>query len=117
MELVNMQLPKKTKKELKETYYPSVSSQELFPYGLKLSFETEQIEKIPSLADFKIGDRVAIQAEACITSIRMSEQQDKEVSRTVEMQIEEIACEPLAKKSIKEMSPKEYRKARETKSI
>ena len=117
MELVDMKLPKKTKEELKTECCSTVDDQNRWPYGLQLSFEKEQIDKIPSLVNYKIGERVLVQGEAVITSIRMSEQQDGEEKHSIEMQIEKISCEPIVKKSIKDMSPEEYRKARKDKAI
>jgi len=116
MELVDMKLPKKTKEELKANVLP-VSEQNRWPYGLQLRFEKDQITRIPSLIDYKIGERVLVQAEAIVTYIRVSEQQSEESERSITLQIEKIACEPAVKKSIKDMSSKEYRKARENKEV
>jgi ribosomal protein L21E len=119
MELVDMKLPKRTKEELKKEFGPCTidGGQEEYPWGLQLRFETEQIAKIPSLTDYKVGDKVSIQAEAVITSIQMSERQGGKESHTVEMQIHQISCSPVVKKPVEKMSAKEYRKARESKSI
>lgn len=118
MKLVDMKLPKKSEKELKECCCPTpVDKQDRWPYGLQLRFETEQVEKMPSLKDYKVGDKVVISAEAAVTEVRMSETQstdrDKQTRYTVELQIQQIGCEPKSKKAVKEMSPTEYRKARE----
>lgn len=112
MEMKDMKLPKKTEKEMKKDCSPCIDSGEQYPYGLQLRFENEQIDKIPSLADYKVGDKVIVTAEAAVTSIRMSERKDKKDDYTVEMQIEKIGCEPKVKKPLNELSPKEYRKAR-----
>jgi len=114
MEMKDMKLPKKTEKELKDSCAPcTVENQEQYPYGLQLRFETEQIDKLPSLVDYKIGDKLIISAEASVMSIRMSERQGGKSDHTVEMQIEKISCEPKVKKPLSELSPKEYRKARQ----
>lgn len=116
MEMIDMKLPKKSMKEMKGMPIDT-SKQDRWPYGLQLRFEKEQIEKIPSLTNYKIGDKVLVTAEACVTSIRMSEQQGGEENHSVELQIEKIACEPSKKKEAKNMSMKEYRTAREKKEI
>ena len=120
MKLVDMKLPKKTKKELKEEY-PSITNdqQDRWPYGLQLRFETEQVEQMPSLKDYKVGDRVIVMAETSVTEVRMSETQstdkDKKTRYTVELQVEQIACESKKKIPPEKMSPEEYRKMRESK--
>jgi len=120
MKLIDMKLPKKTKKELKGEY-PSVrqENQDRWPYGLQLRFETEQVELMPSLKDYKVGDKIIVMAEASVTEVRMSETQstdkDKKTRYTVELQIEQVACEPKVKKPVEKMNPQEYRKMREAK--
>lgn len=115
MNLVDMKLSKKTKKEIKDMCSPCMPDQEQYPWGLQLRFENEEVKKIPSLTDFNVGDKVVISAEAVVTEVRMSERQGGDSSHTVEMQIHLIACSPVEKKPLEKMSPKEYRKARESK--
>ncbi len=118
MKLIDMKLPKKTESELKDCCAScSPGQQDRWPYGLQLRFETEQVEKMPSLKDYKVGDKIIVSAEAIVTEVRMSETQskdkDKQTRYTVELQIQQIGCEPKSKKPVKEMSSAEYRKARE----
>lgn len=117
MELVDLQLPKKSAKELKSDCCVSVGTQEKYPWGLQIRFEKEQVEKIPSLTLYKVGDKVIIQAEATVSEVRMNETQSNGLSHTIEMQITGIACEPAVKKPVEKMSPKEYKKARESKLV
>jgi len=117
-DMVDMKLPKKSKAELSKECMPCVGSgeQDRWPYGLQLRFETEQVDKLPAMKEYKVGDKIIVQAEACVTEVRMSETQstsaDKKVRWTVELQIEQVACEPKTAKKLEQMSPKEYRKAR-----
>lgn len=119
-EMVDMKLPKKSKEELKQECQPCTlgSEQDRWPYGLQLRFETEQVEKLPAMKEYKVGDKISIQATASVTEVRMSEtqstSQDKKVRWTVELQVEQIACEPYVKKPLEKMSMKEYRQARGT---
>lgn len=117
MELIDVKLPPpKEEKENKDTCCGCPSpSQDRWPYGLQLRFETEQVEKIPSLTEYKLGDKVIVMAEARVTDIRSNERYKDgkaQTDQTVEMQIEKINCEPLVKKPMEKMTPKEYRKAR-----
>lgn len=110
--MVDMKLPKKSKKEMEKDCSPiSSGSQEMWPYGLQIRFEKDEVKKMPSLTTYKVGDKVMIQAEATVTSIRVSERQGGEEQHSVEMQIEKISCE--SDKPLSKMSMKEYRNARE----
>jgi ribosomal protein L21E len=114
MKLVSMKLPKKPKDTASKCCEPCGG--DVWPYGLQLRFEKEQVEQMPELKNYKVGDKVMITAEGTITSVRISESQSKNEtnkSHSVEIQLEAVGCEPKTKKAIKEMSPSEYRKARE----
>lgn len=110
MDLIDMKLPKKTKEELKNDCCPvSADNQDRWPYGLQVRFEKEQVDKMPSLVSLKVGDRVIIQGEATVTSIRMSERQNGKEDHSVELQIEKVSVAPEKKKKPEEMSMREYR--------
>jgi len=114
--LVDMKLPKKTKEELKKECLPCASNdQEQWPYGLKLSFEKEQVDKIPSLKSLNVGDKVLVQGEGSVVEVRMSERQGGEDRHSVEIQIEKVSVGLAVKKPMEKMSPKEYRMEREGK--
>ncbi|RPI84291.1 MAG: hypothetical protein EHM41_13785 [Chloroflexi bacterium] len=113
MDMVDMKMPVKTTEEMEKTCAPCLAgSSERWPYGLVLRFEKEQIDKLPSLTNYEVGDKVMVTAEATVTAIRISERQDGESDHSVELQIKKIACEPAMDKPMEQMSPKEYRKAR-----
>lgn len=116
-EMVDMKLPKKSKEEMKkECCVGMPESQDRWPYGLQLRFETEQVEKLPAMKEYQVGDKILVQAVASVTEVRMSETQstntDKKVRWTVELQIEQVSCEPYVNKPLEKMSMKEYRQAR-----
>jgi len=118
MELIDMKLPKKSAEELKKENIPiSSSEQDRWPYGLQLRFETEQVDLMPSLKEYKVGDKINVIAVASVTEVRQSETQSTDESKktryTVELQIEQVACTPKVKVPPEKMSPKEYRKMRE----
>ena len=120
MNLVDMKLPVKSKKEMKEYNQPiAVDNQDRWPYGLQLRFETEQVEKLPVLKTFKVGDKVVVLAEATVTEVRVSEIQntvsgtEAKTRHTIELQVEQVNCEAKVKKAPEKMSPKEYRSMRE----
>ena len=112
-EMVDMKMPKKSKPEMeKECCVGPSAAQDRWPYGLQIRFEKEQIDKLPSLVEYKVGDKVSVTAEGTVTAIRMSERQGGDPDHTVEIQLEKVGCEPAVKKPLNEMNPKEYRKAR-----
>ena len=111
MQLIDMELPKRNKKDQEKCCEPCTLDQDKYPYGLKLRLEKEQIAKFMSLKDVTAKTKLMIEAEASIVEIRTTELQDGEDSCTIEIQIEKLSIEPI--KVLKEMSPKEYREARE----
>jgi hypothetical protein len=60
MELVDMKLPKRNKEEVANICCDSSSNEEQWPYGLQLRFEKEQVDKLPGLLKFKVGDKILI---------------------------------------------------------
>jgi glyceraldehyde-3-phosphate dehydrogenase/erythrose-4-phosphate dehydrogenase len=101
VELTDLALPKKTKKELKEDMAPSAIGSEgpKYPYGLQIRFEAEQIEKLPQLEKVKIGEDVTIEAKGEVTEIRMNEQKEGKKKYTVEIQLKKVAIQgPAGKK-------------------
>jgi hypothetical protein len=112
MKLIDMKLPKKTKKELEITTSPvEVDGRDRWPYGLQLRFEKEQISKMPELERLKVGNVVNISGIGKVVGVRMSEQQKGENDHTVEIQIEKVGVS--SKKRLKEMDMYEYKKARD----
>ena len=114
MKLVDMKLPKRSKKELENMEAPmGMNEQDRWPYGLQIRFEKEEIKKLPSIVDKQVGDKCVIYAEATITSVRQSERRDGSKDHTIEMQIEKIDVKPKITKALKDMNPKEYKEYRE----
>jgi len=116
MKLFDIKRPKKTKKEMEaETRPIEVGDQERYPYGSRLDFQKEEIEKIPFLQDAKADAKVKIVAEAFVKEVAVTDVSEKSGRRPrhrVEIQIEKIGIEPLVKKNLAEMDNEEYREAR-----
>lgn len=106
MNLVDMKLPKKSEKEMKNKCMPATADQPRYPYGLELRFENEQFEKVPALNGLKVGDTVIVQAKATVTATRESDRQGGGKSRSCVLQIEQIGIEQ--KKRPEQMNMKEY---------
>jgi hypothetical protein len=114
MALVSLKIPEKTKDALRQESLPErVEGQAQYPYGLKLCFERDQFEQMPQLKDFVVGQKIAITAEGTVVMVRQSAMQSDKPEQTLELQIENIDCQPLVKKPLEQMTLEEYRKARE----
>ncbi len=92
MKMIDLKLPKLSKKEMEVTAQPKIEG-DRWPYGLKLTFEAEQVDKLPMLEKVKVGDDVSIAGMGEVTSIRSSENQDGKKQYTVEVQIQKVGVE------------------------
>jgi len=97
MKMINVKLPKKTKEELKGMATPVEAECDRWPYGLKLTFESEQVDKLPQLEKMKIGQKVNIEGIGELTSIRMNEEKEGKKRYSVEVQLHEVGCESKGK--------------------
>lgn len=107
--MVDLTLKEKGKTDVLER----TSNSEKYPYGLKLSFQSEQIKKLPLLNSSQVGDKIIIHAECCIVEKRIDEKKDNETRENVELQVEKVAVMPKINKKPGEMNPREYRNMRE----
>lgn len=116
MNMTDMKIPKKTKKEMEESMRPSVGyeDQDRYPYGLCLNFGKEEVEKIKSLQGLNAGDQVKVEGMGYVKEVSISESGDgkgKEKTRhRVEIQITSVGVE--GKKRPQDMDMKEYAKSR-----
>lgn len=113
MDLVDVKIPKKDKMELSKEATVSMDEGDRWPWGLRLTFRTEEIAKLPNLMKLSVGDKVIVQAEARVIEMRNSERQGDKKDQSVELQIEQVGCTLKPEKKPEEMSFKEYKKARE----
>ena len=98
MALTSMKLKKKSKVELKKLMEPMAYGEtDEWPYGLRLSFEKEEIEKLSGLKKLKVGDSVKVSAEGSVMSVRISERQERPDDHSVEIQLKEVDVEKIKK--------------------
>ena len=89
MNLVDLKMPKKTKKELKEGMaVPSLGEE--YPYGMRLSFGTDQMGKFPQLEKVKVGEKVGIQGIGEIMEVRKVDRQGDKNQFSVEIQLQKV---------------------------
>jgi hypothetical protein len=96
MKMVDLKLPKRSDKELKPTVQPEMDG-DRWPYGMRLTFDHEQVDKLPHLEKLKVGQKVSIEGIGEITSISMNERQKGKEEYRVEVQLHEVGCEAKGK--------------------
>lgn len=90
---------KRKMKELEETNKP-ISKKSHYPYGLKLSFEEEDLKKLGiSITEMKIGDMINFVNSARITSISSNKSEDYS-NNTLSLQIEKMGLSKPSKKEL-----------------
>ena len=110
---IEEQNPRKTKAELKTDCQPiEYGDEDRWPYGLRISFEKEQIAKMPEVAKFKVGDAVNVSGIGKVISVRMSERRSGKDDHNVEVQIEKVAVSSQSQKKLGDMNMAEYNRAR-----
>ena len=106
MKLVDMERPKRSKKEIESVAIPQME-EERYPYGLRLCFESEDIEKLPALADMEADDVVVIEGRGYVKSVSVDDVSGEGRSRhRVEIQLEEVGVE--SEKAPEDMDAAEY---------
>lgn len=96
MSMTDMKRPKPKKSDMdKMTCASPASEGDRYPWGLQIRLEKDDLEKLGvSAADFKIGQTVAIQASAKVTSINSRESTGSEKRyQEVGIQIEKLDLE------------------------
>lgn len=96
MKMADLKLPKRTEDELKGIPEKAIE-RERWPYGMRLTFESEQVDKIPYLEKVKVGQKLMIEGIGEVTSIRMNEEKDGKKKYSVEVQLHEVGCEGKGK--------------------
>lgn len=99
MKLVDMKIPKKTKAQRKAEMSPSTigGDQEQYPWGLRLNFNSKEIEKLPALKKAVAGARVKIAAIAKVIEVRITDAEKGRKRHNIELQIQKIGFEDRSK--------------------
>ncbi len=95
MKMIDMKLKKKGKSELKTSEAPISTSQEEYPYGLRLRLDSEQLEKMPHLKKMEVKDEIQVQGMGRVVSVSMNKSMDGKEQYNVEIQIEKLSCDPM----------------------
>jgi hypothetical protein len=101
VELKDLKVPKKTKKELKEMTAPILGEPDKYPYGMRLTFDTELMTKFPELEKVKAGDKVNLSGVGEVIMVRKVDRQgDKKQDYSTEIQIQKLGVEPPKKDTL-----------------
>jgi len=103
MKMVDLKLPKKSKKEITGEMIPAKDEGDRYPYGFQLRFENDQIEKLPYLKKFKVGQKVHMMGMGEVTDLHMSERKEGKEDWTVTIQLHEVGCESKGKEKSESM--------------
>jgi len=99
MKLVDLKLPKKTRKQLEKEMAAEAPEpmDEQYPWGVQLRFDKREIEKIEGLQNINAGTAVNIQAIGKVTEVRTTDAEKGRKRHNVEIQIQKIAIAPRTK--------------------
>lgn len=85
--MINLKLSKTDKKQMEKAYSVEMDN---YPWGSRLSFESETIKKIPFLQKVKSGAILNIQAIAKVTEIGIVDKEKLEKREHIHIQIQKI---------------------------
>ena len=100
MNLIDLKIPKPTKKELNAMKQPVVEGpSERYPYGMRLSFGTDLMPKFPDLEMVKVGEKVKVVGIGEVMEVRKVDRQGDKNQFSVEVQIQKIGVNGASSKS------------------
>lgn len=98
MELKDLKIPKKLEKELKKSV-DVCGEPDLYPYGTRVTLDTELMAKFPGLENVKAGDKVKIAALGEVIMIRKVDRRgDRKKDWSVEIQLQKMGIDTGSEK-------------------
>ena len=98
MNLIDLKLPKRSKEEMVKLNEPMRDGGDRYPYGMKINFESEQVEKFPGMEDYRVGEKVMISGLCEVVDVHMREEKEGKKRYSVGMQIQKISVNSDKKK-------------------
>ena len=89
-DLVSM---KRTKAEVKEMSAPTAMDDEQYPYGLRISLQNDELEKLGIDKLPGVGDTFELEAIVVVKSVSAGQSEGGEKRRSIELQITEMCLE------------------------
>jgi len=78
---------KEKKKEMKGPTAEMPMSMDEYPYGTRISFTEDSLDKIPGLEKLDVGDEIEIRGKAKVVSKELTEREKGEDYKRIELQI------------------------------
>lgn len=88
--MIDLKIPKKTKKEREKEMIGYYSNEDKYPWGTRLDFNKEEIDKIKALKTAKAGDKVSISAIGKITRVEVTDAENGRSRHQVQIQVQKI---------------------------
>lgn len=88
--MIDLKIPKKTKKERDKEMIGSYPNEDQYPWGARLDFNKEEIDKIKALKTAKAGDKVSISAIGKITRVEVTDAENGRSRHQVQIQVQKI---------------------------
>lgn len=93
MKMVDLKLTKEDKKATKDGCIPYTSGGPDYPYGLSLTLNDRELQKLGMDTLPKPGVVVTLEAKAVVVSVRQSANQRGTKDRSLELQLQRIALD------------------------
>lgn len=91
MKMIDLEISAKEAKKMQEPCTaPKSDGGPRYPYGTRLEFDTDTIEKMPALKSLDVGDYVVVKAVACVTNKSQNEEQKSKKRVSLTIQLEQI---------------------------
>lgn len=95
--MVDMEM---SKEEIKETLVATPSEGPRYPYGLKITLDQEQLEKLGITDLPSVGDYATISAKCEVCHVSENQYEDGQTSKSLSLQITDLAVGGLSEEEI-----------------
>lgn len=95
MKMASMKMPKKSAKEMKGMEVAPSSTQDEYPYGLRVSLGNHELGKMGGMEGCQVGDEMIMMARCTIVSKSENEQQGGKADKRMELQIKSMGMKPM----------------------
>lgn len=94
--LIDMKIAKVSKKSTTEA--PISMDRDEYPYGLRITLNSDQIKKLPGIMELDVGGSVRIMATGTLTEKSTEKVQGSADRNRISIQLEKVAFESMTKK-------------------
>jgi len=97
--LIDLKLPKKTKKAEEDTA-KAIPDDRKYPYGTRITFDSDTFSKIPVLSKLKLGEEVNVTGVGEVVALSRNEREGAKPSKDLSIQIQKIDIAQSADKEL-----------------